>query len=87
MDKKEPTICKNCSNLQLKPDPRPSCKYIWYNMYCKASPKEAATDPLTGEPCYSAKNDLGVTYYCDEPFNYCRNINTDCNCEFFKKKD
>lgn len=73
------TICKDCKHF-LK------LGNIWYDMFCKASPREDATDPVTGEAGYAATNSVGGRYITDKPFNYASDINKDGNCSLFKKK-
>lgn len=79
-----PTICKECKNLRMYA--KNPFKDIWYNMFCLASELEAGFDPVTGESGFKMVNDFGGAYITDCPFGYCRDKNTDGNCEDFIPK-
>ena len=68
---KEVTICKKCRCYIQKPDSRPTCKDIWYNQLCGASPLPVCIDYVTGKISDSIA------------FEYCRSINTDGCCKKF----
>jgi len=69
------TICIECQHYQ-----GPTIDPKWYQQYCKASPRPKAIDPCTGKEGYRGINDLGTTYYDEQPYQYCRDLN-DGNCQ------
>ncbi len=62
------TICVRCRHFM------PSGQQ-WYQQFCRASPRDAAIDPVTGKPGFQATNDLGRTYITQEQYAYARDIN------------
>lgn len=75
--------CANCkhvlyTNIEGKP--------IWYNIFCKASRRREATDPVTGEKGFVASNDLGGTFVSDQRFDFARDVNKG-NCILFKEQN
>lgn len=72
-------ICVDCKKIK-----KSSSSLIWHQLFCSASPREPATNPVTGEPCFTSVNDLGQKYFTDEPFEHCRSKNTDGVCEDFE---
>lgn len=73
----EHAICRNCKNARCEE----KGSNIWYNWYCTASPREEATDYVTGEKGFKGVNDLGGEYVTNEQFFHCRDINKNGQCE------
>lgn len=68
-------ICKNCTHLiGIGP--------VWHSLYCGHPEEERVltVDPVMGDQCYSATNDLGTTYYTEEKHPHARTVNTDGEC-------
>ena len=83
----EITICKKCTHLFSKPDPRPSCQEIWYNQYCQ-SPEVAhkqEIDPVSGELSYVSTNAFNDKFYTDEEYPHAREINQGA-CPYYQPK-
>ena len=74
-------VCNNCKNHIIKN--RGNSK-IWYNNFCGAKELPIVRDPLTGEETHQGVNDFGGKYTTDDKFEYCRSINPDGSCEFYK---
>ena len=81
----EPTICVNCI-FHYNKEPGSPRADGWYNQICKAVAREPGIDFVTGQEGYVGRNDLGNTYITEDEFEYCRNINTRGNCEYYKAK-
>ena len=77
-------ICASCMHSRhiIKNRAAPN---VWYNWFCSAAPREATVDPVSGESGYAGKNDLGGNYVTEDPWEYCRNINTNGQCRMFRK--
>lgn len=77
------TVCANCIHFHNREDgPRTG---IWYNQFCKVSPREKTVDPVSGKTGYKGVNDFGQEYLTDEPYRNCRDINKG-NCPRFEAK-
>lgn len=61
---------------------------VWYNHFCAAAAfaRILTADPVTGKPCFMAKNDLGGTYTTDKSMPNCRDRNIDGHCKQFERK-
>ena len=80
-------ICAKCANL-MRLEPMSSPRYdVWYNLICKASPLAESVDLTTGGVGYKKVNDLGTEYYTENPYEYCREVNTDGECSKFYPTD
>lgn len=81
-------ICANCANL-VRLEPPNSPRYnIWYNLICAATPLVESIDPVVGVVGYKKTNDLGMEYYSDKPYEYCREVNKDGDCpKFYPRGD
>lgn len=77
----EITICFNCQHFRHKDQSRD----VWYNHHCGAMPLPMAADPVTGRTMHYKQNDLGKSYFTEEAFAYCRDVN-DGNCKHFTAK-
>lgn len=80
-----PTICVNWI-FHRNTEPGSSSANIWYNHLCHAVAREPGIDFVTGERGFKTRNDLGQLYVSDQEFEYCRDINTQGNCEYYKAK-
>jgi hypothetical protein len=78
----DPTICKNCK-FHRAIYQNTACADAWYNHTCAAVEREPAVDYVTGARGFLARNDLGTVYVTDREFEYCRDINTNGNCEYY----
>ncbi len=76
-------VCKNCVHF-INKEPSGPRSHVWYNHLCGASPLPEVTNPVTGETGYKAVNSLGMEIVQDNPYHYCRDINTDGTCEKFE---
>ncbi len=78
------TICYACRHFKnLEPNsPRQD---VWYNHICTASPRKQDKDPVTGRIMSVGVNAAGDTYYTEERFAYCRDINKG-SCEKYGEK-
>jgi len=72
-------ICKNCKYGNVG--------RIWYDSFCKhpAVERVPTCDPVTGKQTYSSENDLGTTIFDDQRHPYCRDINTEGECEYYER--
>ncbi len=57
---------------------------VWYDQFCGATPREKATDPVTGCEGYRVVNDLGRASITDEPYAYARDVN-DGQCPLYQR--
>jgi len=83
------TICFVCRyHRNVAPAGSSSCRDEWYYQKCfhPDVARPCGNDPVTGKKRFMAKNDLGTTYYTDEEFPPCRNINSFGECELFEEK-
>lgn len=74
------TICVNCKHHN-----GPKLSNLWYDHKCSHPNlrREAEIDPVTGQSCYSHKNDLGRVGTSASPFPFCRDINNG-NCPHYE---
>lgn len=77
------TICTKCANHKNSTHVNEACPEVWYNHVCGAITREPMIDPVTGKHGYAIKNDLGQIHITDDPHPFCRDINTDGNCDKF----
>lgn len=68
------TCCK-CLHFMLNGDP------VWYNAFCRATPRERAIDPVFGQVRYKGVTDLGNTYYTGDKYFNCSHVNTAGRCQ------
>jgi len=69
------TICAKCQHSFNKKDgPRTQ---QWYNWFCKHPhvERQLGIDPVTGEKCYTLKNDLDKIVTTREKHPNCRGVN------------
>ena len=72
-------ICRDCKHCTTGPG-----QGIW-GVVCGAVIYERATNPVTGEGEFKAKNDLGGVYYTNEPHPACHTVNREGECVLFEK--
>ena len=79
-------VCSRCEHFQnLEPgSPRED---VWYNHLCKASPLPTARDPYDGTERPYTYNSLGMRYFTEHGYNYCRDVNTDGKCSEFQRRE
>ena len=75
------TICTQCTHyLSTYPDGR------WYGQFCTATSLKRGIDPVSGAEKSTRVNDLGMRYYTDELYAWCREVNTG-NCPKFTAQE
>ena len=83
MNEHEITICAKCKHHYNNLDGQERA-YEWSNWFCKhpAVERQLGIDPVTGEQCYTLKNDTGRIVTTDEKHPNCREINNGY-CELY----
>jgi len=77
-----PTVCYQCKHFKNLETDSPRAD-VWYNHVCTAVTRDKMTNPVTGREQYVENNDLGRTVYTDQPYAYCRDVNTNGRCRWF----
>lgn len=78
-------ICKDC-RFHKYIEQNGKFTNVWYNHFCGASELPQTIDPVTGELAYFSVNDLGNQFSSPYQFRYCRDVNTNGNCDLFNTK-
>ena len=78
------TVCTRCEHFQNL-DPDSSHRDIWHNHVCKATPLPTKVDPYDGVEKPYGINDLGVEYFSETEFQFCRKVN-DGKCPKFQAR-
>lgn len=82
-DPQSVTICKECKHFKNL-EPNSARSDVWYNHLCKASPLPKTIDPMDGKLKPQSVNSLGMSYFSENEFHYCRDIN-DGACKLYEK--
>lgn len=83
-------ICINCKHhknvITGKSTTEPA---TWFNHVClhPKHTREETVDPVVGQPCFKAVNDLGKLYFTDLKHPFCKDINTDAACSEYSPKE
>lgn len=76
------TICVECVHHSGSD----ASKNYWNHLCCHPNfERIAEQDPVTGNIGFVGKNDLGGTYFTQDRFPHCREINNG-NCDYFESK-
>lgn len=75
------TVCKWCASFKnVEPDSIRAD--VWYNHLCTVSPLPMSVDPYDGQEKPVGVNSLGHSYFSEDKFHYCRDVN-DGHCQLF----
>ena len=84
-------ICVDCRHHHSKHDGGPGGPgpNVWFHHIClhPELSRAPSTNPVTGVACFWVKNDLGRMVATDDQYPYCRDINSEGDCEFWDKVD
>ena len=74
-------ICKDCRFFSATSD-------IWYDHHCTHPSVQAVEviHPQTGKTVFGRKNDLGTTYFTEDPRPYAREINPEGECNLYEAR-
>lgn len=83
------TVCVKCKhhcNTHDGSEAGPSSD-SWFYHICTHPELEHPTgvDPVTGKTMHFTQNDMGRSYFCDDPHPYCQNVN-DGSCKHFERR-
>lgn len=84
METIQTTVCYICKHFHNE-EQHSSRKDVCYNHFCKANPLPIEMNPVTGLMQAKTQNDFGTTVWTDAGFRFCRDINTDGQCEQFER--